>query len=65
MPPMSGYRDALKQVWDHTAIGGPWLNHMRNALNAQIWSFRHPDFLVASATHGSAHLHRLMKAAGT
>jgi hypothetical protein len=29
---------------------------MRNALNAQIWSFKHPDFLVLSATHGSAHL---------
>jgi hypothetical protein len=29
---------------------------MRNALNAQIWSFRHPDFLVVSATHGTAHL---------
>jgi hypothetical protein len=28
---------------------------MRNALNTQIWSFRHPDFLVVSATHGSAH----------
>ena len=29
---------------------------MRNALNAQIWSFKHPDFLAVSATHGSAHL---------
>jgi hypothetical protein len=29
---------------------------MRNALNTQIWSFRHPDFLAVSATHGSAHL---------
>jgi hypothetical protein len=29
---------------------------MRNALNAQVWSFRHPDFLVVSATHGTAHL---------
>ena len=29
---------------------------MRNSLNAQVWSFKHPDFLVVSATHGSAHL---------
>jgi hypothetical protein len=29
---------------------------MRNALNAQIWSFNHPDFLAVSATHGTAHL---------
>jgi hypothetical protein len=29
---------------------------MRNAMNAQIWSFRHPNFLALSATHGSAHL---------
>ena len=50
------YRGGPKQVWDNTAIASPWLNLMRNALNAQIWSFRHPDFLVVSATHGSAHL---------
>jgi hypothetical protein len=29
---------------------------MCNALNSQVWSFRHPDFLVVSATHGTAHL---------
>jgi hypothetical protein len=29
---------------------------MRNSLNAQVFAFRHPDFLVASATHGPAHL---------
>ncbi|MGA9919065.1 MAG: transcriptional initiation protein Tat [Paraburkholderia sp.] len=51
-----GYRGNPKQVWDNTELGGPWLNLMRNSLNAQIWSFRHPDFLVVSATHGSAHL---------
>ena len=50
------YRPKPKQVWDNTAIEGPWLNLMRNALNAQIWSFKHPDFLAVSATHGSAHL---------
>ena len=50
------YSGSWKQVWDNTAIGSPWLNLMRNSLNAQIFSFRHPDFLAVSATHGSAHL---------
>jgi intracellular sulfur oxidation DsrE/DsrF family protein len=50
------YRPAAKQVWDNTGIGSPWLNLMRNALNSQIWSFKHPDFLVVSVTHGTAHL---------
>jgi hypothetical protein len=50
------YGGAHKQVFDNTDIAGPWLNAMRNALNTQIWAFRHPDFLVASATHGTAHL---------
>src|SRR6476620_12713268 len=48
------YGPAPKQVWDNTDIGGPWLNFMRNALNSQIWSFRHPDFLTVSVTHGPA-----------
>jgi intracellular sulfur oxidation DsrE/DsrF family protein len=50
------YKPAPKQVWDNTGIGSPWLNLMRNALNSQIWSFKHPDFLAVSATHGTAHL---------
>lgn len=50
------YRSLHKQVWDNTEIAGPWLNVMRNSLNAQIFSFHHPDFLEVSATHGSAHL---------
>jgi hypothetical protein len=25
-------------------------------MNAEIWGFRHPDFLCVSATHGPAHL---------
>lgn len=50
------YRPAPKQVWDSTDIGGPWLNLMRNALNSQIWSFKHPDFLAVSVTHGTAQL---------
>lgn len=50
------YRGGPKQVWDNTDIGGPWLNLMRNALNVQVWSFRHPDFLAVSTTHGTANL---------
>jgi hypothetical protein len=42
-------------VWDNTVISGPWLNFMRNSMNAQVFSFRHPDFLAVSATHGTAH----------
>jgi hypothetical protein len=51
-----GYRPAEKQVWDNTDIDALWLNLMRNALNTQVWSFRHPDFLAVSVTHGAAHL---------
>ena len=50
------YHGAPRQVWDNTDLASPWLNLMRNSLNTQIWSFRHPDFLAVSATHGSAHL---------
>jgi intracellular sulfur oxidation DsrE/DsrF family protein len=50
------YEEPVKQVWDNTVLESPWLNLMRNSLNAQIWSFKHPDFLAVSATHGSAHL---------
>jgi hypothetical protein len=51
-----GYKAGPKQVWDNTDIAGPWLNLMRNSLNAQIWSFKHPDFLAVSMTHGTAQL---------
>jgi hypothetical protein len=50
------YRGVPKQVWDSTVIGSPWLNLMRNSVNAQVFSFKHPDFLAVSATHGTAHL---------
>ena len=50
------YRPAPKQVWDNTDIEGPWLNLMRNALNSQIWSFKHSEFLAVSVTHGTAQL---------
>ena len=53
---IKAYKANPKQIWDVTEIGGPWLNVIRNSLNAQIWSFKHPDFLVAAEIHGSAHL---------
>ena len=50
------YKPVAKQVYDNTDIDSPWLNLMRNSLNAQVWSFRHPDFLIVSCTHGTAHV---------
>jgi intracellular sulfur oxidation DsrE/DsrF family protein len=50
------YRPVPRQAWDNTEIGGPWLGLMRNALNTQIWSFKHPDVLAVSVTHGTAAL---------
>jgi hypothetical protein len=50
------YSGNWKQIWDNTEIGSPWLNLMRNSLDTQVFSFRHPDFLEVSATHGSAQL---------
>ena len=50
------YRGGPKQAWDNTDIAGPWLNGMRNALNAQVFGFGHPNFFIVSATHGLAHL---------
>src|SRR5260370_17435165 len=50
------YKPIPKQAWDSTDIGGPWLNLIRNALNAEIWSFKHPDFLAVSVTPGTANL---------
>jgi hypothetical protein len=50
------YRPAPRQAWDNSDIGGPWLYLMRNALNSQIWAFKHPDFLAVSVTHGTAQL---------
>jgi hypothetical protein len=50
------YGGGPKQSWDNTDLHGPWLNVMRNAMNTEIWSFKHPDFLTVSGTHGPAHL---------
>ena len=37
-------------------LTGPWLNLMRNNINAQVYAFKHPDFIIVSATHAIAHL---------
>src|ERR1700730_10051395 len=50
------YRPVPQQAWDSMAIGIPWLDLMRTTLNTQIWSFKHPDYLAVSVTHGTAHL---------
>jgi len=50
------YAGGPKQSWDNTDLNGPWLNTMRNAMNTEIWAFKHPDFLTVSGTHGPAHL---------
>jgi intracellular sulfur oxidation DsrE/DsrF family protein len=48
------YAAGPKQSWDSTELTGGWLTVMRNSLNNQIWSFRHPDFLSVSVTRGPA-----------
>jgi hypothetical protein len=53
---VSAYRGIPRQIWDNTDIGSPWMNLLRNSVNAQVFSFGHHDFLAVSATHGSAHL---------
>lgn len=53
---LMAYQGGPKQGWDNVVLAGPWLNLMRNAVNTQTWSLRHPDFLVVSVTHGPAHL---------
>lgn len=49
---LMAYGGGPKQVWDNTERGDDWLDLMNNALNAQVFSFRHPDFLAVSAAHG-------------
>ncbi len=50
------YKGGPKQVWDNTNLESPWLNLMRNAANAQRWSFKNHNYLAVSATHGTCHL---------
>ncbi|HSZ50542.1 MAG TPA: hypothetical protein VK801_03140 [Caulobacteraceae bacterium] len=56
MAELLAYSGSPKQIWDNTDLKGPWINGMRNSLNAQIFSFKHPDFLIVSATHGPTQL---------
>lgn len=56
MAELLAYRAGPKQIWDATDISGSWLSGMHNSLNVQIWSFKHPDFLVVSGTHGPAEM---------
>ena len=58
------YKPVPRQAWDNTDIAGPWLNLMRNALNVQIWSFKHPDFLAVSAPTGRRSWHCTTKRCG-
>jgi len=53
---LMAYRGSRRQIWDNKDLASPWLNLMRNNLNTQVYSFKHPDFLIVSATHASAHL---------
>jgi hypothetical protein len=48
------YAGGPKQSWDNTELLSPWLSAMRNSMNNEVFSFRHPDFLLVSATRGSA-----------
>jgi intracellular sulfur oxidation DsrE/DsrF family protein len=50
------YSGEPRQVWENSEIGAAWLNLMREAVNGQVFSHKHRDFLAVSATHGSAHL---------
>ncbi|CAM2169266.1 hypothetical protein PSAC2689_190124 [Paraburkholderia sacchari] len=58
-----GYQGKSRQVWVNTDLAGQWHDGMRNTLNTEIWSFRHPNTLLVSATHGSAHLALLSQSA--
>lgn len=49
-----GYRGGERQVWSVAELGWPWLTALRNALDVQVYSFKHPDFLVTSLTRGTA-----------
>jgi intracellular sulfur oxidation DsrE/DsrF family protein len=50
------YTDPAKQVWENSELTAAWPNLMREALNAEVFAHRHPNFLEVSATHGQAHL---------
>ena len=47
---------APRQMWEASDLAAPWLSLMREAVNSQIISFGHKDFLAVAAVHGDAHL---------
>ncbi len=49
------YRAPERQMWEVTDLAGPWLNLMREAVNGQVFSHGHKDFLAVAAIHGGAH----------
>lgn len=48
------YTGQTKEIFDNTGLFGPWLNLMRNTMNAMVYAWKQPDFLATSATHGPA-----------
>ncbi|MFT4067778.1 transcriptional initiation protein Tat [Paraburkholderia sp.] len=50
------YRGGDRQIWDNGSYRSGWLRRMNNSLNAQVHALGHPNFLIVSATHGSAQL---------
>lgn len=53
---VAAYRGRPKQCWSNSNYTAHWLTVMRNTLNTEVFSYRHPDFLCVSGTHGTAHL---------
>lgn len=47
------YNGKPKQVWDSPNLFEPWLNMIRNTVNTEVFSWKHPDFLAAAATHAT------------
>lgn len=48
------YSGGPKQCFDNVELQGGWLTVMRNALNAEVFAFHHPDFLCVSVVRGPA-----------
>lgn len=57
------YDAAPRQVFDATDLAGTWITQIRNTMNAQVWAFDDPDFLLVAAPHGPAGYALLTQAA--
>jgi len=53
---LAAYRGGPRQCWSNSNYTSHWLTVMRNTVNTEVFSYRHPDFLCVSGTHGTAHL---------